>query len=518
MKKLLLIAAMAAVALGASAGYNLEKLWEFETSDLGLDLAQTRQGFGMDGKFYINDKSTQTILIVDENGLSQTTLPGGLNCGITRDEAGNIIVSNWQFPNNCIGGNILVVDPITGEVLKNYTIPDDCGLQGRSDFIGFAKGDMTQDGAIYLFGGNSPTPLNPEPTSPWTDGIAVVTIADGDVDVDNCYTVPMDGLIGINTSVVYYYKDLAGEDALIFSYRSGADSKITFDGEEMIRSTFLLPNKGASNGVFPLIWDGKEMFIYPNKPNYGNGFAIGEIGAEEPIIQVEATISTAANSFQANWVNAEITEDGVIIYQYYPGKNITVYRLTKDEPNVPHVYMLGGDSNDWYPTQGQEIDYDAENDVYTANITFPDEYNFFGFTTELAENNDDGGWIYIEPFRFGAIADEGTDFLYEGQEYVSLTWDEYHAIGIKGGEYKLTIDLNKMRLYIEDLNPQGIRGDVNMDGFVKIDDVTALIDYLLGGNEEGIDINAADCNKSGDVKIDDVTTLIDYLLGGNWPN
>ena len=181
--------------------------------------------------------------------------------------------------------------------------------------------------------------------------------------------------------------------------------------------------------------------------------------------------------------------------------------------SLPDVYMIGGDDQAWDPTQGTLFTY--ENGVYTATINFPAEYNYFGFTTELAENNDDGGWAYIEPFRFGAIS-EG-DFWYEGQEFVSLTWDEYHAIRIAGGEYKLTVDLNEMKLYIEDLTPPaGLRGDVNNDNNVSIADVTALIDYLLSGDATGVNLANADCNLDENVSISDVTALIDYLLSGAW--
>ena len=93
----------------------------------------------------------------------------------------------------------------------------------------------------------------------------------------------------------------------------------------------------------------------------------------------------------------------------------------------------------------------------------------------------------------------------------------YHAIRIPGGEYKLTVDLNDMKLYIEDLNPQGLRGDVNNDKTVNISDVTALIDYLLSGNAEDVNLNNSDCNLDQGVNISDVTALIDFLLSGNWP-
>ena len=58
-----------------------------------------------------------------------------------------------------------------------------------------------------------------------------------------------------------------------------------------------------------------------------------------------------------------------------------------------------------------------------------------------------------------------------------------------------------------------LRGDVDVDGKVNIDDVTALINMLLSGN---ITTNNADVDRNGSVNIDDVTALISYLLSGQW--
>lgn len=57
------------------------------------------------------------------------------------------------------------------------------------------------------------------------------------------------------------------------------------------------------------------------------------------------------------------------------------------------------------------------------------------------------------------------------------------------------------------------RGDVNGDGFVDIADVSALIDYLLGGDASEVNEVNADTDANGDVSIADVSMLIDYLLG-----
>lgn len=55
-------------------------------------------------------------------------------------------------------------------------------------------------------------------------------------------------------------------------------------------------------------------------------------------------------------------------------------------------------------------------------------------------------------------------------------------------------------------------GDVNHDGEVNIKDVTDLIDYLLGMNDN-VCTTCADVKADGDINISDVTTLIDMLLG-----
>ena len=64
--------------------------------------------------------------------------------------------------------------------------------------------------------------------------------------------------------------------------------------------------------------------------------------------------------------------------------------------------------------------------------------------------------------------------------------------------------------------PQGLRGDVDDNDEVAIADVSALIDYLLTGETEGVNLDNANCNLDGEVGIADVSALIDYLLTGSW--
>ena len=328
-------------------GYKLEKVWEIADLPSFIPTADARQGFGMNGKFYINNKADQKVIVVDENGITNTEYPGGANCGITRDEAGNIVVSAAAFPDPWSEATIKVINPETNEV-KEYTVPEECGIAGRCDFLGFAKGNLMENGFLYLTGATN-------------SGVSVLSIGGdgGEVIVDECYPAPCDGLSPTSSTVINYYKDINGEDALLYVTRNAQPLKLMSDGGDGLEATtIVVPAKGACNGMFPFIWNDKEFYIYPQEPNYQDGFAIAEAGAEEPIVVVPSTVSGNANAYQANWLNAEVDEDGVTIYQYYPGGHLTVYRLTNGSGDVQEII---NDTNKivagvrYYNIMGQEM-------------------------------------------------------------------------------------------------------------------------------------------------------------------
>ncbi len=328
-------------------GYKLEKVWEIATPFASDMTGDVRQGFGMNGKFYINNKADQKVVVVDENGIANTEYAGGTNCGITRDEAGNIVISNAAFPDPWSEATIKVINPETNEV-KEYTVPEECGIAGRCDFLGFAKGNLMENGFLYLTGATN-------------SGVSVLSIGGdgGEVIVDECYPAPCDGLSPTSSTVINYYKDINGEDALLYVTRNAQPLKLMSDGGDGLEATtIVVPAKGACNGMFPFIWNDKEFYIYPQEPNYQDGFAIAEAGAEEPIVVVPSTVSGNANTYQANWLNAEVDEDGVTIYQYYPGGHLTVYRLTNGSGDVQEII---NDTNKivagvrYYNIMGQEM-------------------------------------------------------------------------------------------------------------------------------------------------------------------
>ena len=362
--------------------YSIEKVWELNNL-IFLNTDHMRQGLGMNGKFYINNKASSTIVVVDENGLTGETLEGGANVGLTRDEAGNLVVSDAAFPNSWTSRpRIKVIDPATGAV-KTHTLPAGVINFGRSDNMGMARGNLLDDGELYLVGANS------------GNAISRIAIVDGQIDTDGTYLAPCDNVAANGGTVLNYYTDLDGNDAILYVNRSNTVQKLSFTQGGFTARAISLPNKGNCNGAYPFVWDGMELVVYPTVSNYRDGFAVAQPNAVQPLVSVPQTATTDANAYQANWLNAEVTDPRhVTIYQYYPGGHLTVWRLTKH-----------------------------------------------------------GGLL---------------------------------------------------------------RGDVDGNGEVGIADATALIDYILTSDSNGIDLDNADCDLSGNIGIADVTALIDYILTGTW--
>ena len=189
------------------------------------------------------------------------------------------------------------------------------------------------------------------------------------------------------------------------------------------------------------------------------------------------------------------------------------------------VYIMGqvNGIDGWYTNQGVQMTRDAEHNVYTATIITTGEayvdtltnigYSYFSFTKQLADSAAD--WDAIAPYRFGAVSDGDflvTDELLGTTLALEMGGDAYKIVA---GRWNLILDVDNMTLVI---TKASMRGDVNMDGEVDINDVTRLIDVVLGKNVE-YDPVAADCNVEGgdnSTDINDVTALINRVLKGNW--
>lgn len=321
MKKLLLFAA-AAVAFGASA-QTLTQMWKVKTEgNASLPTNEVRQGVGMNGKIYINNKADQKVYVVDKDGVSATTLPGGKNCGINRDQAGNLMVSDAGFPNSWIGSPVIkVYNPQTPENVTELVIPEDIPA-GRCDFLGIGTDDLTADGKLLL-------------TFKDVKSIYRLGVSGGEVSkYDSFKAVSDEGLAYTNEIVINPFND-GQEIKYLYVYRSGAPAIIVGDENDenfTTEKSLNLENKGASNGAEIFTLGGKKYIVYPAAPNYSDGFAIGclddepgEKGLIKAIVQQKEEYAKP-NGINANWLNVEpVSNTEATIYQYVPGAYCAAY-------------------------------------------------------------------------------------------------------------------------------------------------------------------------------------------------
>ncbi len=243
--------------------------------------------------------------------------------------------------------------------------------------------------------------------------------------------------------------------------------------------------------------------------------------------QVSLIFNNGEGGFENQTATIDVTRDSYFVYPAdYSAWNydaadtyldVTEKYAGAGAASYEHVYVLGNiNSTGWAPNNGIEMTT-TNGEKYTATIQFVDPYggySYFSFSTALGS-----AWDEIASNRMGATS---KDFLINEARLgtnLALVAGE-NAFKIPVGKYNLTLYLTQGILVVEKWTEPTpvVRGDVNQDGVVNISDVTALIDYLLGGgdNAQGISLDNADCDQENGITIADVTTLIDYLLSGAW--
>ena len=134
----------------SSMDSNLKLLWM--NTDVAPLHTSARQGFGMNGKFYLQNKDTKQIEVWDETG-KITDIPSGEGTNITFDDAGNIIVRIGTFNTNYVSTrNELRIIPADGSDVID--IPLSGITPGRLDFWGHVRGnvlDKTTGGVLPFF-------------------------------------------------------------------------------------------------------------------------------------------------------------------------------------------------------------------------------------------------------------------------------------------------------------------------------------------------------------------------------
>lgn len=229
-----------------------------------------------------------------------------------------------------------------------------------------------------------------------------------------------------------------------------------------------------------------------------------------------------------------------VLYSTDGGSNWTMFKeiaLTREF--VKYTYSLDVTDNvrfKFQQTAGKRLNID-DIAIYAPVQEQPEPKVYFGETIMAMQAVQDGESSISEVTVITDDNDEPVIVTVDGNFELSLdqqSWGNSLTLDASGetfyvrlastataGEYEgvITATAGEVTAYAEVEGtvslPEVRIGDVNKDGFVTISDVTALIDYLLGGDASMIDLLAADVNQNESVTIADVTALIDLLLSGN---
>lgn len=127
------------------------------------------------------------------------------------------------------------------------------------------------------------------------------------------------------------------------------------------------------------------------------------------------------------------------------------------EPVIPeNLYLIGSVNGlEWNPTQGELMTNEGDG-VFSTQIIDGTAGATFGFSSVLAENNDNGGWDYVNANRYGAVADNTPVVI--GEE--NAIYQNAFAFNLpKSGTYNLTVNIAKMSMtveYVEPENPEAL--------------------------------------------------------------
>lgn len=195
-------------------------------------------------------------------------------------------------------------------------------------------------------------------------------------------------------------------------------------------------------------------------------------------------------------------------------KNQVLYTITINKR--PVVYILGEvNDNEWAANNGLQMDTE-DGIVHTATVTTNRaEGSYFSFTTELANDNDEGGWAYIKPFRFGAELNGDGDFWITDElvnTVLNLGPDgTERAYRLEPGKWNFSLDLSARTLVVTAVS-ESIVGDVNLDGLVNVQDVNIMININLGKNITLEQYPNADIDGNGQVDVIDINRVISIVL------
>lgn len=356
---------------------------EWMNTDVSVLSLDARQGFGMGGKFYLQNKATKKIEVWNETG-KINEIASGDGTNITRDDAGNIIVRIGTFNTDYVSTrNELRIIPADGSAVVD--IPLSGITKGRLDFWGHVKGnvlDKTTGGVLFMgttYGGF----------------IVEIPIIGGVQDTKNTYQYAYRSPFGIagnitTTSLFSGFdgiEDLAILSPLITATANNSIEQMGLDEDEnwVHKAFYITPGHNGCSGFSLFKLGDKKFIIYSTGSNNADGFTIAKLATKDV-----STVEDADKDYKVSTKYAEQKDDGNVmysnnafygnhfsidpidgenayIYQYFPSGYIAKYKFNYKgggvvSPEVNATYkVIGGNSE-------INIEGEATNiDVYSLN-------------------------------------------------------------------------------------------------------------------------------------------------------
>lgn len=383
---------------------------------------EARDGIGGKGKIWTNDKSSAKLTYWDESGEHLLSVGAG-GTAITMDDAGNIIISTSMYSGGCTAYKIL---PYGETSVKDLSVklPDGVTPVGMQ-YMGRAKGDvMSAEGGVFYIGS--------------TANAVKVFVAGGVQDVAKSKAITTGMPAGAET-IVQPVSSSLDDDEILLRNRSQKNFYY-WNGEKYVAySAPWKANSTCGGDAFKL--NGTLYTIEPSGENYVDGFVIVDRSTNKVVATHEAEFATAARKANGNSLTAEKVDEYTInIYQYVPGQMAAKYTFS-----LPKMYILGqnevGDA--WNPTSGIAMTWESGN-VWSATVTTAPGRENLGFVSVLAENNDEGGWTYVNGNRWGLGEANQEGAL---AEKLTVSKNE-NSVNVGVGTFFIRMNLDDNTLYI----------------------------------------------------------------------
>ncbi len=353
---------------------------EWMNSDVANLHTSARQGFGMNDKFYLQNKDSQKIEVWGSTGKIEE-IPSGAGTNLTFDDANNIIVRVGTFNTNYVNtrDEMKIISP-DRKTIK--TLPLSGIEKGRLDFWGHVSGnvlDAKEGGKLYMAVVSSGSILTEIP------------IKDGMQDVMKTNAHPYVVVPGLKaattTALVSAWKD--GEIALLNPYNDLTDcnsiEKLVYDefGSLVHDSYYITPQHNSCSGYYIFEAGGRKYIVYSADDTKADGFAIARLATKDThVIEItdnnylEAVKSPmkkadgsfySGNAFYSNHFSVEkIDDNSVYIYQYCPNAYIAKYKFTVPQASVEDIIS---DDENRVKVMGKDIIIEGDcNDVTVYNL------------------------------------------------------------------------------------------------------------------------------------------------------